>query len=250
MVFGQEQLWILSGHDKEFKMTINYIDVGIVANDGTGDDLREAFIKVNDNFQELDLRIVEETVIDNAGVLGVGIYAGKIDGENIFKRLLAGSNINLNQNANTITINANDSLDQLIVVSDSGTVTISRGQTLSIQGGQGINTRVNGQQLIVDLDNNGILVKDLTPTLAGNLNANNKNIQNANTISATTFSGELQGNVYGFDVRDFGPYLTGFDFGEFRAVYTNSLQFIMRKVDVDFGPFDPPSGDTVDLGGF
>jgi hypothetical protein len=231
-------------------MAINYIDVGIVANDGTGDDLREAFIKVNDNFQELDLRIIEETVIDNAGVLGVGIYAGKIDGENIFKRLLAGSNINLNQNANTITINANDSLDQLIVISDSGTVTISRGQTLSVQGGQGINTRVNGQQLIVDLDDNGIVVKDLTPTLAGNLNANNKNIQNANTISATTFSGELQGNVYGFDVREFGPYLTGFDFGEFRSVYTNSLQFIMRNVDVDFGPFDPPSGDIVDLGGF
>ena len=31
-------------------MAINYIDVGIIANDGTGDDLREAFIKVNENF--------------------------------------------------------------------------------------------------------------------------------------------------------------------------------------------------------
>ena len=231
-------------------MTINYIDVGIIANDGTGDDLREAFIKVNDNFQELDLRIVEETIIANSGSLGTGIYAGKVDGENVFKRLLSGSNINLTSTAETITINASDSLDQLIVISDNGTVTISRGQTLSVQGGQGISTRVDGQQLIVNLDDNGIVVKDLTPILGGNLNANNKNIVNANTISATTFSGELQGLVYGFDVREFGPYLTGFDFGEFQAVYTNSLDFIMRRADVDFGPFDPPSGDSVDLGGF
>ena len=231
-------------------MTINYIDVGIIANDGTGDDLREAFIKVNDNFEELDLRIVEETVIDNAGSLGAGIYAGKIDGENIFKRLLAGSNITLNQNASTITINANDSLDQLIVISDNGTVTISRGQTLSIQGGQGISTRVDGQQLVVNLDDNGIVVKDLTPILGGNLNANNRSILNANTISATTFSGNLEGNVYGINIQPFISAFDGFDFGEFQAVYTNSLDFIMRKVDVDFGPFDPPSGDSVDLGGF
>jgi hypothetical protein len=235
---------------KEFKMTINYIDVGIIANDGTGDDLREAFIKVNDNFEELDLRIVEETVIDNAGSLGAGIYSGKINGENLFKRLLAGSNITLNENANTITINANDSLDQLIVISDNGTVTISRGQTLSIQGGQGISTRVDGQQLVVNLDDNGIVVKDLTPILGGNLNANNRSILNANTISATTFSGNLEGNVYGINIQPFISAFDGFDFGEFQAVYTNSLDFIMRKVDVDFGPFDPPSGDSVDLGGF
>ena len=231
-------------------MTINYIDVGIIANDGTGDDLREAFIKVNDNFEELDLRIVEETVIDNAGSLGAGIYSGKINGENLFKRLLAGSNITLNENANTITINANDSLDQLIVISDNGTVTISRGQTLSIQGGQGISTRVDGQQLVVNLDDNGIVVKDLTPILGGNLNANNRSILNANTISATTFSGNLEGNVYGINIQPFISAFDGFDFGEFQAVYTNSLDFIMRKVDVDFGPFDPPSGDSVDLGGF
>jgi hypothetical protein len=234
-------------------MAINYIDVGIIANDGTGDDLREAFIKVNDNFEELDLRIVEETVIDNAGVLGAGIYAGKINGENIFKRLLAGSNINLNQNANTITINANDSLDQLIIATDHGTLTVVRGQTMAIRGGEGIDTELNGQEIIINLDDRGILEKDRFPKIrneASELNANNKNIVNANLISAATFSGNLEGNVYGINIQPFISAFDGFDFGEFRAVYTNSLEFIMRKVDVDFGPFDPPSGDIVDLGGF
>lgn len=231
-------------------MAINYIDVGIIANDGTGDDLREAFIKVNENFEELDLRVVEETIIVNTGSLGQAIYAGKINGEHNFKRLLAGSNVSLTSTANTITINAADSLDQLIVISDSGSVTISRGQTLSIQGGEGINTRVNGQQVILDLDTTGIVVKDTAPVLGGNLNASNRSIQNANLIQATTFNGELQGLVYGYDIREFGPYLTGFDFGEFQAVYTNSLDFILSRVNIDFGAFDPPGSDTVDLGPF
>ena len=35
-------------------MTVQLINIGNVANDGTGDDLREAFIKVNQNFEEID----------------------------------------------------------------------------------------------------------------------------------------------------------------------------------------------------
>ena len=41
-------------------MTITRIDVGNIANDGTGDDLRQAFVKVNNNFDELDLRVVPQ----------------------------------------------------------------------------------------------------------------------------------------------------------------------------------------------
>jgi hypothetical protein len=230
-------------------MAINYIDVGIVANDGTGDDLREAFVKVNDNFEELDLRIVEETVIINAGTVGQGIYLDKIDGEHIFKRLVAGSNVTLSSTANSITVNAADSLGQLIIVSDSGSITVSRGQTLSVVGGNGIATRTNGQQLILDLDTTGIVSRDSAPLLSANLNAFNNNIENANSVSANVFDGELQGNVWGYDIRTFGSYFQGFDFGQFRSSYNSSIEFIMQRVDVDFGAFDPESGDIVDLGG-
>ena len=34
-------------------MVQSTINIGTLANDGTGDDLREAFIKVNNNFNEL-----------------------------------------------------------------------------------------------------------------------------------------------------------------------------------------------------
>ena len=38
-------------------MAINLINIGNIANDGTGDDLREAFVKVNNNFEELDFQL-------------------------------------------------------------------------------------------------------------------------------------------------------------------------------------------------
>ena len=42
-------------------MAIQTINIGTIANDGTGDDLREAFVKVNNNFAELDIRDPEKT---------------------------------------------------------------------------------------------------------------------------------------------------------------------------------------------
>ena len=49
-------------------MTIQNINIGNIANDGTGDDLREAFRKVNENFDEL----VELQHFQARGVLSVG----------------------------------------------------------------------------------------------------------------------------------------------------------------------------------
>jgi hypothetical protein len=38
-------------------MAIQTINVGNIPNDGTGDDLREAFVKVNQNFTDVDTRV-------------------------------------------------------------------------------------------------------------------------------------------------------------------------------------------------
>ena len=48
-------------------MAVQTINIGTLANDGTGDDLREAFIKVNQNFESLDLRAPESSTASNQG---------------------------------------------------------------------------------------------------------------------------------------------------------------------------------------
>ena len=55
-------------------MTIQNINIGQFANDGTGDDIREAFRKINENFDELDLREPESTTASNLGT-GTGIFS-------------------------------------------------------------------------------------------------------------------------------------------------------------------------------
>ena len=72
-------------------MAIQQINVGVLANDGTGDDLREAFIKANQNFDDLDLRVASFTEItgQNLGTTGFGIFADKVDNDFQFRKLQA-----------------------------------------------------------------------------------------------------------------------------------------------------------------
>jgi hypothetical protein len=163
-------------------MAIEYINTGQIANDGTGDALREAFIKVNDNFEELDLRLIEETQIENVGSVGATVYAGKTDGVHGFKKLVAGTNINVTNNPTTITFDVPDSLDELLIVTDNGSITVASGQSMTLQGGNAITTSVSGQTLTVDLDSVNIVSRDSNPSLSGNLDANGNSITNIDTI--------------------------------------------------------------------
>lgn len=230
-------------------MAIEYINTGTIANDGTGDALREAFIKVNNNFEELDLRATEQTQFENIGSIGAGVFAGKVDNTAQFRKVVGGTNVTVTENAATITVDVDDALDELLIISDNGSLTISSGQSMNLQGGNGIETSVTGQTLTVNLDTQGIVVRDAQPTLSANLNANSNDLDNVGTVTANQFNGPLDGLVYGYDVRDFGPYLSGFDFGNIRQTSTNALQYIMYNIDVDFGPIDPEdTTNTVDLG--
>ncbi len=87
-------------------MALQTINIGTLANDGTGDDLREAFIKVNQNFDDLDLRSPESTTVTNLGNTGQGVFAQKVGAELQLKKLVQGSNVTLTSSTTGITINA------------------------------------------------------------------------------------------------------------------------------------------------
>ena len=106
-------------------MALQTINIGTLANDGTGDDLREAFIKVNQNFDDLDLRSPESTTVTNLGNTGQGVFAQKVGAELQLKKLVQGSNVTLTSSTTGITINATGGLQQLNVVSDSGSLQLS-----------------------------------------------------------------------------------------------------------------------------
>ncbi len=88
-------------------MPIQTINLGNYANDGTGDDLRTAFEKVNSNFNLLDGRDV--TAGSNLGS-GTAVFKQKTGTTFEFKTLVQGSNITLTSDGNTVTISGSGNL--------------------------------------------------------------------------------------------------------------------------------------------
>ena len=82
------------------------INIGTYANDGTGDDLRTAFEKVNANFSLLNSEL-GITSAENLGSIGTGLYSGKVDNVLQFKRLTGSGGVTITTpDANTVNISA------------------------------------------------------------------------------------------------------------------------------------------------
>lgn len=213
-------------------MPLQNINVGLVANDGTGDDLREAFIKVNENFDELDLR-TESTSAINVGT-GAEIFK-QLDGSELsFKTLTAGNAISITENANEVQIS---SLAGQFIFRDNADTSIitGAGSVVNIDGRNAAKVTVDPnsdpQKIIVDTK----LKFDTQPELSGNLNALNFSIFNLDKINNTIPMTELE--------KAFG-----WDFGEFDDTRTSIFDFILNSVDVDLGSLLTPSRSVVDFG--
>lgn len=230
-------------------MAVQLINIGRIANDGTGDDLREAFVKINQNFEEIDLRDDEQTTASNLGAIGQSIFANKVNYDLQFKKIAGGDNIILASDDNKITITAQQTLT---INADTGTSDIVGSTDVTIAGGDGISTSITDGVLTITNDYVSELVEDTTPVLGGNLDAAGFNITNVGTISAASvqgnFTGNLQGLVYGKDIRDITYNFENFDFGNISATITNIFDWIVLSLDVDLGTITQPDPRTIDFG--
>jgi hypothetical protein len=235
-------------------MAIDTINVGNIANDGTGDDLREAFIKVNDNFTELDSTLTALPITgENLGSTGEGIFAGKEQNTLQFKEILAGSNTTVTANSTSIIIDSTGGLNSFLILSDNGSITVDGSAPLRIQGGDLIETKSPNNALLIDLKDSGIVAHDTQPALSASLQANANNIQNAGTVSASSFLGSLTGLVHGVDIRKINKYFdNNWDFGEILPVFDNVIDYVIFDTDVDMGSFigADVADFEIDLGAF
>lgn len=234
-------------------MAVSLINIGTLANDGTGDDLREAFIKVNDNFEELDLRQPEQTTASNLGSVGEGFFAQKVGYDLQFKKIIAGDNVTLTSGANGITVTALGGLQSINIIADAGGIILSDGDTLRIQGGNYITTRVDTENNNVLIDGQGPLVTEPNPTLGAELQGAGNNLVNIGTVDAgnvtsTNFFGPLDGLVYGKDIRLISRYFDDIDFGSYTEIITNWIDYLISQTDIDLGSFSLPSTTNLDLG--
>lgn len=262
-------------------MAVQLIKIGNSANDGTGDDLREAFVKVNNNFNELDLRDDEQTTVSNLGSTGQGIFKEKVNYDLKFKKIVGGAGLTLTATDDNITI-ANDKvydLTQTAVTGDSYVTkeydfadsrikynnvysTLADLPSASTYHGMFVHVHSSGGAYYshggvwVELANKADvaeLSEDTTPALGGNLDAAGFNIANAGSITSTGFIGNLTGNVTGFingvDPSTTAHYFQNFDVGAIARIGVNNIiEFIVQQTDQDFGTITTPLDVNVDLG--
>lgn len=241
-------------------MAVQLINIGNVANDGTGDDLREAFIKVNQNFEELDLRDDEQTTASNLGTEGEGLFFRRNAYDLEFKKISAGSNVTLTADDNKIVI-ASTGLSELTVTADTGSAVLDDIAALTITGGTDISTTITGGILTVEYTGLSNLASDPNPQLSADLDAQSQNLLNVGTISSSGFNGPLTGNVtgnltgnvtglvHGIDVREISE--SQLDFGTFAGNITSGLDFFIANNDLDYGTIANNTSTIVsDFGSF
>jgi len=221
-------------------MTITPIDVGLIANDGTGDDLREAFIKINNNFDEIDLR-TSMTTVSNVGLeSGTGLYKETVGSDLRFRKLAVNPaypnslGIELSPDENTVYIwSPQNSLSFTNgVVTQSSDISNPVYFTGTEAASTSITTRNNGENIEVVVDSQ--LVRETAPRLNAQLDAQGNDLVNVSNINNNDVS--LLDNVLGFD------------FGTFSNVRSGIIDFIVNSVDADLGTIPEDKPDIVDLG--
>lgn len=203
-------------------MALQTINVGNFVNDGTGDDLRTAFVKVNENFDELDLRGGQANTISNLGN-GVGIFKEKVGVDLRLKSLVAGSNIAISSNANTITISS----------TGGGALVTETNPTLSANLNLNNNDLINGRNITaVDF--------------YGRFNGPSIGVHNGPVSGNVT--GNLIGLVHGIDIRDLNNVINSFDFGNITDTATTFLEYLFLTTTIDMGSFTSPNTITIESG--
>jgi len=229
-------------------MAIELVNIGRLANDGTGDDLREAFTKINRSLEDLDLRIDDKTEGENVGS-GTGVFYRR-DGYNLqFKSLTStDGTIALVDNTTSVDVKLGAGVGNMPLVADTGTpFTLARNATLNIRGTGSVTTEANGTNNTITINGGSNLVDDPNPVLGAPLNAGNFNIFNVNDLTAQN----IESLVYGVDVRTLASAYDSFDFGDIVVTdvdINNFVDYIRATQDIDLGTFTSPTAVSIDFG--
>jgi hypothetical protein len=160
-------------------MAIQTINIGTNPNDGTGDDLRTAFDKVNDNFAELLAVGGETNTATNLGI-GEGVFKQKTAQDLEFKTLRNNDGkITITSDANSIYLNTNNLADN-----DFGAIQVDNGDTLTASSSSALfGIKGGNSNIAVTKSGNDIVItgafevsNDATPQLGGDLSILSRSI--------------------------------------------------------------------------
>lgn len=142
-------------------MAIQTINLGNYANDGTGDDLRTAFLKVNDNFAELSATV---SIANGSNVgAGAGIFAQRNLTTLEFKSLSSSDNsVEFTSTSTTVNLKANTVLASDSAPTLSADLSLNGNSIKAINGGDvqapiyGIDVKIINSLLSILIETNQV----------------------------------------------------------------------------------------------
>lgn len=209
-------------------MALQQINLGNLANDGTGDDLRTAFEKVNYNFATLEIASSDITGASNLGVGGASVFKETIDRDLKFRRILGESGVIVTESATAITVSATPT-PSTIVSGDSGSLLFLPGDSININGASNITVSVNNNTKTITIAGDlEVLTKDL--------DASGYGIENLSTINGVDWDNSI------------AAFFANMDFGFIQTNITTFIDFVRATNNVDMGTVNSPSQLAIDFG--
>jgi hypothetical protein len=209
-------------------MALQTINLGNLANDGTGDDLRSAFEKVNYNFSILEIAASDITGATNLGTAGATVFKEIINRDLKFKRVLGDNGVTVTDN-DTAVIISGATIPATIITGDSGSLLFNPGDTISITGASNISVGINN-------NTRTITITGSLTTLDTQLDANGNNIINVGSINGVDWETQIAG------------LFINMDFGTIPTNINSFIKFIINANTVDMGTILNPLLTVIDFG--
>lgn len=186
-------------------MALTLVDLGNLVNDGSGDDLRTAFQKVNDNFIDVEARLPDAITGENLGTSGASIFVDAVDGALTFRKLDVGANLSVSSNDTTVTVSF-DTASNLDLTAD---ITANNISATAFSGP--LTGAVTGN-----------LTGNVTGDLVGNVTGNVTGDLTGNVVGNVT--GNVTGNLEGYVTGD----LKGSVFADDSTVLVDGANSVLR----------------------
>jgi hypothetical protein len=139
---------------------IQTINIGNLVNDGTGDDLRTAFEKVNTNFADLN----DELTLNLVSVgNGESIFKDKTGSDLRFNSVRGGNGIQVQNISDTIVVSNTRSVPFEKIDTDSGTILSDTYQSITMQGTAAPESQTGIKDIEVTATGSSVKFKTIIP---------------------------------------------------------------------------------------
>jgi hypothetical protein len=188
--------------------TLEEINLGNIANDGTGDDLREAFRKTKASLEYLYGTGNAPLVGSNVGDTGVAVYKQKVDTTLEFRKI--------------------DAIGALTIAVVNDVITVDFAPSSSVN--------FNNQNIT---DVNSLTAITLNGALVGSVDGN--------VVGLIRSGGTVESNPF-VNVNLLNSQVNTFDYGFIVTTFTNPIAYLLNEIGTDMGTITNPNSVNIDAG--